>query len=289
MPVVWNTIVPIAAIVAVGYWLAGRRAYHSGTLAEVALWVTSPALLFSVLADTGLDATRFAALAAGTLAVAAGTALLALGWQRASGRGGRGFLLASVFFNGGNMGLASARLAFGEGGLEAGAVVFVSIALCTSSFGIWIAKGENGLGEALRHPMLWGSVGGLSLAASDVELPRMVMEPIRMLGGMAIPLMLLNLGGQLRRLHVSDVGDALVAVAIRMGGGFAIAWTVTGALGITGVDRQVLLLMSAMPAAVINAVLAEQYGTDEGVVASAILIGTTLSLVVIPAVLLGVG
>ncbi|MEM7410708.1 MAG: AEC family transporter [Myxococcota bacterium] len=285
MPVVWNTIVPIAAIVVVGYWLAGRQNVHTGTFAELALWVTSPALLFSVLADTTLDAERFLGLAGGTLAVAAGTGLVAAVWQRWTGAG-RGFLLASIFFNGGNMGLASARLAFGEAGLEAGAVVFVSIALCTSLAGIWIAKGENGLGEALRHPMLWGSAGGLLMAGTGTELPKMVMEPIHMLGAMAIPLMLLNLGGQLRRLRVDDVGHSFVAVGIRMGGGFAIAWGFISLVGITGVDRQVLLLMSAMPAAVINAVLAEQYGTDEGIVASAILIGTVLSLVVIPVVLL---
>ena len=285
MEIVWGTVVPVAAVVAVGAFLDARRGFDAATLANLALWITSPALLFSVLADTSLDPGRLATLAGGTLWVVAGTALLAGGWRGAFGPG-RGFLLPAVFFNGGNMGLACARLAFGPAGLESGAVVFVTIALCTSFFGIWIAKGENGLGEALRHPLLWGSAGGLGLAVSDTRLPPMLMEPISMLGAMAIPLMLLNLGMQLRRLRVREVGHSLGAVAIRMGGGFGAGLVYVTLFGVGGVDRQVLLLTSAMPAAVINAVLAERYGTDAGLVASSIVLGTLLSLLVIPAVLL---
>jgi len=285
MEIVWGTLGPVAAVVAVGFALAGRRGFEEATLASLALWVTSPALLFSVLADTGLDLARLGTLAAGTLSVVAGTALLATGWRAATGAG-RGFLLPAVFFNGGNMGLACSRLAFGEAGLESGAVVFVSIALCTSFFGVWIAKGENGLGEALRHPLLWGSAGGIACAVTDTRLPAAVMEPIAMLGAMAIPLMLLNLGMQLRRLRVRELGHSGAAVTIRMGGGFACALAYVTLADVGGVDRQVLLLTSVMPAAVINAVLAERYGTDAGVVASSIVLGTLASLLVIPAVLL---
>lgn len=284
MDVVFGTIVPVFAVVAVGYWLAGRRV-DGATLSELALWVTSPALLFSLLSGTGLDSERFALLALGTVSLVGGTALLAGLYVRVTSVG-RGFVLPAVFFNGGNMGLACSRLAFGPEGLEAAAVPFVVIALFTSLFGIWIAKGENGLGEALRMPLLWGAAGGLGFAMAGVTLPRIVMEPIEMLGAMAVPLMLLNLGLQLRSLAVSDLRHSVVAVAVRMGGGFAVAWFFVTALGVEGVDRGVLLLMSVMPAAVINAVIADRYQTDAPLVASAIVVGTLASLISIPLVLL---
>jgi predicted permease len=165
-------------------------------------------------------------------------------------------------------------------------VPFVTIALFTSLFGVWIAKGENGLPEALRLPLVHGAVGGLALAVTGIELPGLVMEPISMLGAMAIPLMLLNLGIQLRMLEVRDVRHASAAVVVRMGGGFACAWAIVHLAGVEGVDRGVLLLMGVMPAAVINAVIAERYGTDPSLVASAIVLGTLASLVAIPLVLL---
>jgi predicted permease len=41
-----------------------------------------------------------------------------------------------------------------------------------------------------------------------------------------------------------------------------------------------------MPAAVINAVMAQRYGTDPALVASSIVVGMLLSLLTIPAILL---
>jgi predicted permease len=280
----WGTILPIFAVVAAGYWLT-TRSTDPATLADLAVRITSPALLFSLLSDTSLDASRFGVLAGGTLAIATGTAALAYAYTRANSTG-RGFLLPAVFFNGGNMGLASCRLAFGPAGLEAGAVPFVTIAVLTSFFGIWIAKGRNGLVEALRLPLLWGAAAGIAVAVTGTRLPGTVMEPIRMLGAMAVPLMLLTLGVQLRGLAVAALFHSAVAVAVRMGGGFACAWLFVEALDVRGVDRGVLLLMSVMPAAVINSVIAQRYGADPALVASAVVLGTFASLVSIPLVLL---
>ena len=130
------------------------------------------------------------------------------------------------------------------------------------------------------------SVGGLSMALTGTELPRMLMEPIEMLGAMAIPLMLLNLGFQLRTLEVGAFGHAISAVAIRVAGGFGFSMLFVTLFAVGGIDRQVLLLHSVMPAAVINAVMAQRYGTDPALVASSIVIGTLLSILTIPAILL---
>ena len=290
MDVIVITIIPIFSIIALGFALAGRRfGFHLPTLADLALLVTSPALMFTVLSGTHFEAKQWGALAGGTVWIAAGTALLALAYLGRSLRRRRGLLLPAVFWNAGNMGLASARLAFGPEGLAAGAVVFVTMAILSSTFGIWIAKGENGLREVLRLPLIYASGGGILLALTDTTLPRLVMEPIEMMGDMAIPLMLLNLGMQLRTLRVTDLSHACVAVAIRMGGGVAFALLFVGVFGVSGLERQILLLNSVMPAAVINAVFAQRYGTDASLVASAIVVGTLASLISIPAILFWAG
>jgi predicted permease len=272
--------------IALGWALAGRRGMDLVTVADLALLVTSPALMFSVLAGTHLEPRQWGALAGGTLWIAAGTAGLALLYATRQGSVRRGLVLPAVFWNAGNMGLACARLAFGPEGLEAGAIVFVTMAVLSSTFGIWIAKGSNGVVEVLRLPLVYASVGGIGLALSDVELPRLVMEPIEMLAAMAIPLMLLNLGMQLRTLRIGELHHSVVVVGIRMGGGFALGWIFVTLFAVEGVDRQVLMLNAVMPAAVINAVMAQRYGTDPSLVASTIVLGTLLSLVTIPAILL---
>jgi hypothetical protein len=288
MALVLNTVGPIFAVIAIGYLLAGRRALDLPTLSNLAILVTSPALMFTVLSGSELVAARWAALAGGTVFGAAGAAVLAVAYLKTAGEGRVGVLLPAIFANAGNMLLPSARLAFGPEGLEAAAIVFVTAAMLTSTFGIWIAKGENGFSEMLKLPLLYGSVGGLALAVSEVALPRLVMEPIEMLADMAIPILLLSLGAQLRNLPIAELRHSLAAVTIRMGGGVAFALLFVWLFEITGIERQVLLLSSVMPPAVINVVFAERYQRDPGLVASSIVIGTLASLVTIPLILLAI-
>ena len=255
------------------------------TLSNLALMVTSPALMFSVLGNADVDLGRWGVLVAGTLWIALGTAALATLYLWFDGSGRRGLLLPAIFWNAGNLTLPLARLAYGDAGLEAAAVIFVTVAILNSTMGLWIAKGENGLSEIVRMPLVYGSVGGLTLAISGQTLPRLIMEPIEMLGAMAIPLLLINLGLHLRNLAVRDVRHTVVVVAIRMVGGATCAVLFITLFGVSGVERKVLLLASIMPAAIINVIIAQRYSTDPSLVASAVTLGTLISLVTIPAML----
>ena len=76
------------------YLLPGRSegggievALEADTLSHLSLWVASPALLFSLLADTAFEAPRWAALAGGTVWIATGTALLAWAYRASRGVG----------------------------------------------------------------------------------------------------------------------------------------------------------------------------------------------------------
>jgi hypothetical protein len=255
------------------------------TLSNLALLVTSPALMFSVLGSADVDLGSWGVLVAGTLWIALGTAVLATLYFWFDGSGRRGLLLPAIFWNAGNLTLPLARLAYGDAGLEAAAVVFVTVAILNSTVGLWIAKGENGLSEIVRMPLVYGSVGGLTLAISGQTLPRIIMEPIEMLGAMAIPLLLLNLGMHLRNLAMRDVRHTVVVVAIRVVGGATCAALFIALFGVSGVERKVLLLASIMPAAIINVIIAQRYSTDPSLVASAVTLGTLISLVTIPAML----
>ncbi len=286
---VFSVVLPVFSIVLLGWWLAGRGRMDLPTLSNLALQVTSPALMFSVLAGATVDFQSWGVLVAGTLWIALGTAALAALYLRLTVTGRRGLLLPAIFWNAGNLTLPLARLAYGNAGLEAAAVVFVTVAILNSTVGLWIAKGENGLSEIIRMPIAYGSVGGLALAISGQTLPRLVMEPIEMLGAMAIPLLLLNLGMHLRSLVLREIRHTMVIVAIRVVGGAACAVLFIALFGVTGVERKVLLLASIMPAAVINVIIAQRYSTDPSLVASAVALGTLVSLVTIPAMLYFVG
>ena len=92
MELVLNAVGPVFAVIALGYLLAGRRALDLPTLSNLAILVTSPALMFSVLSGSELVAAQWAALAGGTTFIAAGAALLAFAYLRTAGDGRVGLL-----------------------------------------------------------------------------------------------------------------------------------------------------------------------------------------------------
>jgi predicted permease len=72
---------------------------------------------------------------------------------------------------------------------------------------------------------------------------------------------------------------------VRIFGGFAVANLAVYLIGAQGVNRQVLLLYGALPAAVINFVLTEKYRQDPGLAAYIVVISTLISLISVPLVL----
>ena len=94
--------------------------------------------------------------------------------------------------------------------------------------------------------------------------------------------MLIALGVSLSRLKVADVKRALVLSVLRLGGGFAIGVALATAFDLEGAVRGVLILQCAMPAAVLNYILAARYGREEEAIAGVIVASTAISFATLP-------
>ena len=96
MSTILHTIVPVFSILALGVLLGGRAGVQARTLSEVSLWVASPALVFSLLADNSLALALMAVLAGGAVFVGLGTAALARVSSSTSGLRFCGMMLEPV-------------------------------------------------------------------------------------------------------------------------------------------------------------------------------------------------
>src|SRR5688572_4182785 len=103
-----------------------------------------------------------------------------------------------------------------------------------------------------------------------------------MLGQATIPIMLVSLGYRLHYLQSIKWHHAVGGTLVRILGGFLIASMVVHLIDAEGVNRQVLLLSSALRPAVINFVLTEKYGKDPDLAASIVVLNTLLSILSIP-------
>lgn len=280
-----DTIVPLFVIIFVGWWLAGRK-LEARPIGELAVGLAAPALIFVLFYRMRWETSQWAELVGGTAFIMAVT--LVVSWwslRRVFKEPHRGLMMPVVFWNSGNMGLSIVRLAFGEEALPAGAVVFVTVATAQAVLGTAIAKGRGGFGEVLRMPLVHACVLGLTCSLLELRLPAMALEPIEMVADMAIPLMLINLGMALRNLPITAVGDAMICVVMRSVVGFGAAVLFVYLFDIDGLSRQVLIVSSVLPPAVISVLFAQRYNAAPRTVASAIVLGTLLSVVTIPLVL----
>ncbi len=282
---VMETVFPVFLLIAVGYLFSGSRRLDLFSLTEIVIYLGGPALVFTSLTRGSIDLGDVGRIAVGTVFIV--TSVGACLWVavRLSDLRADGLYLPAMFMNAGNMLLPLAWFAFGEAGLRYAVVVFATATLLQSSLGVAIASGRLRIGETFRLPYVYAAVLGLYMQYTGMHTPRLLMRPLELLAGLAIPLMLLSLGVRLRSIELSAWRRPLLAATLRLGGGYAVGWTFVALTGLSGTAREVLLLASVMPSAVVNFVFAEKYGEASGDVAGAVLASTLLSAVCVPLVL----
>jgi len=280
-----QTVLPVFALMAIGYLFGRSRVLDLTTLTEIVIYLAGPALVFRSLAEGGIDMDQVAVLAGGTAVLIIGVGMLC--WIAGAILGFRlgQLYLPVMFMNAGNMLLPLSLFAYGSEGLSYAVVVFATAAFLQSSLGVAIASGRLRPGETLRLPYIYAAIAGLTAEAYGLHMPPIVARPISLLADLAVPLMLLSLGLRLRAVDVSAWRRPVAAAAGRFAGGYLVGWIFVLACGVTGLERSILLLASVMPAAVINFVFAEKYGNASGEVAGAVFASTVCSLVVVPLVL----
>jgi predicted permease len=223
-------------------------------------------------------------LSGGVLLIFAGVGLLIRLYFFLTGFSSRGFALPTLFMNAGNMGIPLALFAFGQEGMQRATLMFVIITFLQYSLGIYILNGRGNWTEIFRLPLIYAAIAGLIINLMQMKIPELLLQPVVMLGQATIPIMLISLGYRLYQVESLQLGHALGGALLRTIGGFAAANIAVNVVGAEGVNRQVLLLYGALPAAVINFILTEKYRQDPGLAASIVVLSTFISVLSIPIV-----
>ncbi|MBI5238769.1 MAG: AEC family transporter [Deltaproteobacteria bacterium] len=285
---VLSVVFPVFSVIGIGYLFANFRKISLEPVIELLLYLTIPALVISSLSKKRLVIGDLATVSFAAVCVVFGAGAISYIYLTAiKRREMRGFYLPAMFMNSGNMAFPLALLAFGHDGLAKAVIYYIAVSLLVYSLGIYIAKGsKGGLSEIFKLPLIYASVAGIALNLAGLRMPEPVLTAVDMLGAATIPLMLVSLGYRLHSQRISNADITLAGTFIRIGGGFVIAYLITRALGITGLNQKVIILSSVMPSAVINFVVSHRYNLDSELVASIVAASTLLSIITTPLVLM---
>ena len=282
---IFSIIFPVFAIAAIGY-LYGRYKRPDMALAnQLNMDLFVPALVFGALSSKSFDLGAYKALAIGGALVILGSGLLAAPFARWLKVDYRTFVPPMMFNNSGNMGLPLALLAFGDSALPAAIVLFIVEMALHFSLGAYILDHRTRLTRMLRIPVIVATLLGLGFSASGLVMPGPLHTVIKMLGDIAIPLLLFSLGVRLTQVSFKDwhlglwgaVLCPLTGLAM-VGGGALLNPTIRECVQ----QHSLLIIFGALPPAVLNYIVAEQYRQEPEKVASIVMLANLGSLVAMP-------
>jgi predicted permease len=274
-------IAPVMLIIAIGWVYARHRPVDMSACNRLNVELLSPLLVFTAMTGKNAQLGQFGLLLAFATLVIIGSGLVAYLLAKQLKLNPIAFSAPLMFTNTGNMGLPLWLFAFGEDNFPAAIAIFILTNLLHFTLGIKMFNRAAALSEVFKTPMVWALVAGLLVQYTHTELAPWLITPLKMLGEVAIPLMLFALGVRMAqfkvtRWHAGLVGGILCPVL-----GMAIAWPLAQFLPTA--QAGVLLLFAALPPAVLNYLFADQYQQDPELVAALVVAGTLCSLFFVPA------
>ncbi|GHD25424.1 membrane protein [Nocardiopsis kunsanensis] len=299
----------IASIVVVGYLLgrwpvlgpSGREVLH-----KLSFYVASPALLFTLLAETDLTLLVSGPVLVSLLSVfTVASVFIVAGLVRRWGVGPTTVgTLSSSYVNAGNLGLPVAAYVLGDATLVAPILLLqllfmapVGLTLLDLNRGQVRGLGpvvRRSLGTPVRNPILIGSLAGVAVSASGWTPPGPLMEPFDLVGAMAVPAMLLAFGMSLNGSRMPgrgpEKGPMFLAVVLKSVVQPVVA-CVLGAwvFGLGSADLFSVVVLAALPTAQNVFNYASLYRTSEMMVREVVLVTTILTVPVLLVVTLLLG
>jgi predicted permease len=287
-------ILQVAQIVAPVFLLAGvglvwvRRlgwGYDVEFVTRLSMTLSIPCLIFMALSRSKLDPglLRDAVAAALVTYLLVGLAVYAL--VRLARLDLRTFWAPLAFGNTGNLGLPVALFAFGQMGFDMAVIIFAVMAILNFTFGVYVVAGAGNPLNAVREPLVWGTVLGALFLVMGWRVPVWVGSTLDLIGQMAIPLMLITLGVAISRLQPRQIGKATLLCAAKLAICLAAPVAVGAWFELPRIAYGVLVLQVATPVAVTSYMLAAKYDADAEAVAGLVVVSTLMAVVAIPATL----
>jgi hypothetical protein len=284
-------------IILVGWFVGRRRILGDNArpvLSGLTFFVASPALLFETLSKARLQevfAEPLLVTAVAAIITAAAFFALARFWLKRALPEALMSAMSASLANSANLGIPIAVYVLGDASYVAPLLIF-QLAFFTPMF-LMILDSSTSTHRTtavgfflmiLRNPMIVGSGLGLLVAGTGFQVPALVMEPIHLIGGAAIPAMLIAFGMSLngtRPLQASAGRrvDTLLASGFKLAVQPALAYVFARfALGMDGHALFAVVVTSALPTAQNVFVAASRYQTGLTVAKDTVLITTVVAV-----------
>lgn len=300
-----DIVLPIFALLGIGYLAALVGWFDDAATKALSRFVFQfalPVMLFASLSTQGLPSdfapTYLLAYFTGVAVCAGLAALVAAGLGRSSSQQR---VIAGLAASYGNVILLGVPLVLRALGDAAALPLFLLVSVhgpvMMTLFTVLLERGSAGGGGAgalrgtlqglLGNAILIGLIGGVAFGASGLALPGPVAASAELLGRAALPTALFAMGASLVSYRIRGaLGLVLVVVGLKTVVQPLIVWLlVDHVFSIARPWSDVAILLAAMPTGVNAYLFAARYRAGEAEAATAVLLATAVSVVVVSLIL----
>lgn len=288
MLTILQATLPVFIAIAIGYLAVKWKKYDLRFLINLLVYIAMPSLVLTSFIDQAIILTEHIKIWATVLIIILGTGVTSYVIFQLTKQKHSGLYVPIMIMNVTNLGLPVVYLAFGQGGLQLAVLFSVPVTVVLYTLGIFIFKKKSwkrNLLEIFKTPLLYAVAIGLSLNLMQASVPTVFVDIIRFLGQTAVPLALIVLSGTLVGLKIKSYSTTILASLVRMGVGLGLGILCVRIFDFKDAVATIIILLSAMPAAVFTSTLAAKYKNEDKLVSSVVLVTTLLSIITIPLIL----
>ena len=281
----FEVLFPVFFIVGIGYYLGKQNPnFDTSFITNYSGNFGAPALFIFAITSSGVTFTVFSEYFIYAIIALTSFALIGIIFLFFMKKDISRELPPYFLPNTGNMGIPICLFAYGTLGMGVAAAISSLVILLHFTINIFLASKKFDIKIILKSPPTYAVIVAVYFLYFDLEMPKVVLNTVMLLGYAMIVLILMSLGVSLTQLKVFSLKDSVISSIGRVIIGPIIGFMIIKLFDLSGFAAGVLLIQSAMPSAILTYLVAEMYSPKKVVdsISSMIVVSTLMSLITVP-------
>ena len=274
---------PVFLLTTLGiFWAKSGNEYNIELITKLVMNLAIPCLIFIALMQTKINSETLTKIFFATSCVLIMITLTMFCVVKILQLNLRTFFAPLIFANSANLGIPICLFAFDITGFEYAIFIFSIMAVYSMTFGVWVMSGGGSPLKLIKEPLVVSVILGMLFLFNSWKTPDFLTDSIKLVGQMAIPLMLLTLGFTVGKLKSSGFLQLIFPSILKFLLCLMCALTTVFLFDLERIPAAALIIQVTMPVAVSSYMLAEKYESNPDKVAALVIVSTMLAIVYIP-------
>ena len=282
----FTKLMPIVILIAIGfYWKKKELPFDKDMISSLLMNLGTPALLIASINNKDLTVDNMLTiLIYGTSLIIVCTILTTV-YLKIEGKEVRPFLQSFIFPNTGGLGIPIVYVLLGETAFVYAITFSILINIYHFTIGLWLANNSLNIKKALQTPVLYALVAALLFKGTNTEVPSVIEDVCKMLGGIVIPLMLIAFGSSLVGIKIGENLKAIRMGIARVIIGFLVVYMAYILGDFEHIIIATLLIQYSMPVATTSYLFAFRFNGPDKEVAVMTASSTVAILFLLPVII----